>query len=103
MSLSAIQKDDYGYTIELTYIDADTDAAADISAFTVGQTLILEDPDGAQSEKSAAFDTDGSDGVVTYTVADGDIDQAGAWRLRLKLESASSIIRSRWVAFTVRE
>ena len=101
MSLDTINKDDDGYVIELTYIDTDTDAAADISAYTSAQYIVLKDPGGNEAEKSASFKTDGSDGVVQYTVAAGDIGSSGEWSIRIKVESGSSTIRSEWESFNV--
>ena len=101
MSLDAINANDYGYTLTLTVIDTDTDSAADVSAYTTSQELVLKDPDDNEATVTASFDTDGSDGVVTYTVADGDIDEAGVWHVRVKLTSGTSVLRSEWKSFTV--
>ena len=101
MSLDAINKDDYGYTIELTYKDVDTDSAADVSGYTTGQWLVLKAPSDTETTVSAGFKTDGSDGVVEYTVTSGDIDAVGTWHVRIKLQSGSSILRSEWEAFEV--
>jgi len=91
MSLCGINKDDYGYELELTFIDCDTDSAEDVSAYTTSQELVFKDPDDNESTVTAAFDTDGSDGVVTYTVVADDIDEAGTWHIRIKLTSPTSV------------
>jgi hypothetical protein len=101
MSLDAINKDDYGYTLELTVIDTDTDSAADVSGYTTSQSVVLKDPTDTEATKSASFKTDGSDGIVQYTVADGDIDAAGVWHIRVKLVSGSATLRSEWKTFEV--
>jgi len=101
MSLDKISKDDYGYSILLTFIDTDTNSADDISAYTTAQYMVFQDPMGTEHEKSASFNTDGSDGVVTYTVQDGDIPMSGEWKVRIKVQSGSSIIRSEWETFDV--
>ena len=101
MSLNGIVKDDYGYALELTYIDVDTESAADISGYTTSQSVILRDPGGNSATKTAAFKTDGSDGVVTYTVADGDIDEEGTWNVRVQVESGAGLLTSLWEEFYV--
>jgi len=70
MSLEAINKDDYGYTVELTYKDTDTDTAADISGYTTAQWLILKSPSDVASTVTASFKTDGSDGRPLYAAID---------------------------------
>lgn len=103
MSLDAINKDDYGYTVELTYEDTDTETAADISAYSTAQYLIFRDPHGNETTATASYKTDGSDGVVEYTIASGVIDEAGQWAVRIKVTGASSEIRSEWLEFEVGE
>ena len=94
MSLDDIVAGDYGQVMELTVTDtdADADAAADVSSYTTSQEIILTDPDGNAATETAAFDSDGSDGLVTYTVADGDIDEAGYWKIRVVLTSAAAVL-----------
>jgi len=101
MSLDAINKDDYGYTIELTMKDTDTDTASDISAYSTSQHFVLKSPSDVETTHSASFKTDGSDGVVEYTVSSGDIDAAGTWHIRIKAASGSAMLRSEWKAFEV--
>lgn len=103
MSLDKIQAGDYGAEIQLTILDIDTGSAADLSSYTTAQEMIFEDPDGVETTKTAAFATDGSDGVVAYTVQDGDIDQAGVWRVRPRVKSGSSQLTGEWVRFAVEE
>ena len=37
-------------------------------------------PDLTTFEKEASLFTDGTDGVIEYVIADGDLDQAGKWK-----------------------
>lgn len=101
MSLEYIVAGDYGQTLQLTVLDVDTNAAADLSGYTSSQLVILRDPDGNEASKSAAFGSDGSDGVVEYTLVDGDIDEEGGWRARVLVTSADAKLTSVWHHFTV--
>lgn len=101
MSFNDICKDDYGYPVDITFIDTDTDEAADISAYSTAQYVVFKDPKGNKSTRAAAFKTDGSDGVVRYTLQEGDIDEAGTWKVRLRVQSETALKRSKWRAFFV--
>jgi hypothetical protein len=100
MSLAGIHVDDYGYAIELTVNDKDTDTSADISSFTT-QSYLLRDPIGVTTTKTASFKTDGTEETRTYTIANGDIDRVGRWRIQVQISDASSVITSDEIVFTV--
>lgn len=102
MSLEYIIAGDYGQTIVLTVKDVDTAAAADISAYSDSVEVELKDPYGTVTTKTAAFSTDGSDGLVEYALADGDIDAGGTWRIRAKVtKTGQAVLTSQWVEFDV--
>lgn len=103
MSLEYIVAGDYGQTLQLTVLDVDTNAAADLSGYTSTQVIILRDPDGNEASKTAAFATDGSDGVVEYTLVADDIDEEGKWRARVRVTSGTAKLTSVWHHFTVLE
>ena len=92
MSFKNIVKDDYGQVAKLTFIDVDTDAAADISGYASTIQMIFTKPGGTTSTKTAAFDTDGTDGVIAYTVESGLFDTAGWWLVRGRVASASATL-----------
>ena len=94
MSLENIIVDDYGQVIELTIIDIDTDAAADVSSYTTAQTMIFTNPAGTVTVKIASFKTDGSDGIIRYTVQENFLSQAGVWRVRARVTSGSAKLTS---------
>jgi len=98
MSLQNIVNGAYGFVIDLT-VQQDG-VAQDISAFSA-VTFLFEDPDGVVISHVAGFKTDGSEGIVRYTVADGDIDQEGNWRVQVVLSSASASVPTRWLGFRV--
>lgn len=92
MSFNKIVVGDYGQVCQITVIDVDTRAAADISAYATTIQMIFTDPDGVETAKTAAFDTDGTDGVIAYTLEDGLIDAAGRWTVRGRVASASAVL-----------
>lgn len=90
MSLENIVNGDYGQTVTLTIIDTDTDAAADVSSYSSTIQMIFTDPSGNETTKTATFVSDGSDGQIQYTLEDGLIDEAGIWKVRGRVQGASS-------------
>lgn len=103
MSLTNIVAGDFGQTIQLTVLDTDTDEAANISGYNVGQSMIFRDPDGNDATVVAAFATDGSDGIVQYTLVAGDIDERGNWQVRVVVTSAVAQLTTTWLEFLVLE
>lgn len=103
MSLENIVAGDYGQTLQLIVLDVDTNAAADLSGYTSSQVIILRDPGGNELSKTAAFESGGSDGVVEYTLVEDDIDEAGQWRARVRVTSATAKLTSVWHPFVVLE
>ena len=87
MSLDDLVAGSYGATVEITV--QEDGAAADISSFT-GRTVKLQAPDGTEISKPADFKTDGTDGVITFTFASGDLDAdlPGEWTLEPTLSAA---------------
>lgn len=90
MSFDKIVKNDYGQVAKITFVDVDTDAAADISGYSSTIQMIFTDPSGNETTKTAAFDSDGSDGIIKYTIDDGLLDEAGTWRVRGKVASGTA-------------
>ena len=104
MSLDRITSEDYGQTLTITIIDTDTETAADISAYTTAKQVFLRDPSGNVSAAlTAAFETDGSDGVITYTLANGNIDEPGMWHICARVTSGTAVLTSEWKSFQVGE
>ena len=52
---------------------------------------------------SAAFATDGSDGVVVYEVEEGDVDEPGIWQVRARVYGSGKRLSSEFVRFPVTE
>ncbi len=89
MSLLDIISGDYGQVIELTFIDVDTDAAADISSYSTAIKMVFTSPTGVETEKTATFKTDGSDGIIKYTTETGLLT-AGWWYVRGQVQGGSA-------------
>lgn len=89
MSLDNIYSGDYGQVIELTFVDVDTDTAADISSYSSTIQMLFTKPDGTAAAKTATFKTDGSDGIIQYTV-ESDFLTAGTWYVRGRVASGSA-------------
>ena len=90
MSFENIVVGDFGQVAKLTFIDVDTDVAADISSYSSTIEIVFTDPDGNATSKTATFDTDGTDGVIKYTIESGLIDESGHWTVRGRVQGGSS-------------
>lgn len=85
MSLLGMVVDDYGAVVEIT---AQQDGVAvDISSYTT-LSIVLQAPSGAETTKAAAFKTDGTDGILQFTIANGDLDEVGGWTMQVELTKA---------------
>jgi len=98
MAWEDINKDDYGWVGKLTLKQDGT--AVDISSYTAW-VFILKDPDGVTAEKVAAFDSDGTDGKLKYTIADGDIDSAGNWQVQARISKVGVELTADPLSFLV--
>jgi hypothetical protein len=100
MAWEDIHVDDYGWVGKLTL--KQDGVAVDISSYTTRQ-YILKDPAGTTAEKVATFDTDGTDGVLAYTIADGDIDSSGVWHVQARISKTGVELTADPLAFSVAE
>jgi len=89
MSLLHIINSDYGQVLKITFIDVDTDAAADISSYSTTISMVFTDEGGTSTTKTAAFDSDGTDGIIKYTTESGFLT-TGTWTVRGRVASASA-------------
>lgn len=74
--------------------------AINVATATLKQ-IKLEKPDGTRAAKTAAFYTDGSDGVIQYTTVAGDLDMANDWKAEAYVETPTRIIPTSIHTFTV--
>lgn len=100
MSLKNLVAGDYGQPLELTFLDVDTSLAANISGYATSKKMIFTQPDGTEVEKTASFKTDGSDGILTYTIEAGFLT-AGSWHVKGQVTSASAQLTTERHSFRV--
>lgn len=100
MSMSGITVDDFGYSIQLTIVQDGT--AQDISSYTTRRFVFVA-PDDIETTKTATFATDGTDGVLTYTVEEGFIDQVGIWSVYAQILKTGSELTSDCALFYAKE
>ena len=101
MDLLSIVVGDYGQVAKITFIDVDTDAAADISNYTTAQQMIFTHPSGISYTKTAAFDSDGTDGIIKYTIDVGLFNKAGWWKVRGRVNRAAATLSTAEHVFEV--
>ena len=105
-STECIFVNDVGTIFKVTIEDCDTGAAIDLSVATSGTTvkqIIFKKADGTVVTHTAEFDTDGSDGVITYTIQDGDVDMSGTWFIQVHIEGTVTKNSSSIDTFVVQE
>jgi hypothetical protein len=81
-----IRENDVGTVFTVTVKDGAT--ALDVSNATIKQ-LKFRDPEGVVTAKTAAFGTDGEDGVLTYTSEAAFLSPAGQWTVWAYVEDSS--------------
>ena len=81
-----VRKDDIGTVFEVTV--KDNGIVVDVSSVSVKQIKFLR-PDGTINTQTAAFKTNGTDGIITYTAVSGDLNASGVWRAQAYIEWAA--------------
>ncbi len=100
MSLEKIIAGDYGQVIELTFIDVDTDAAADVSGYSSTIQIVFTEEGGTPTAKTATFKTDGTDGIIQYTVEDAFLTE-GSWKVRGRVAAGNAKLTTEDYSFKV--
>jgi len=99
MTREEIHEDDIGTKFLLTV--RDDDGPVDISSASV-KKIIFEKPDKTIVEKTASFETDGSDGKIYYITEDPSIlDKKGYWRIQAEITMGGGTWRSSVETFHV--
>jgi|SRR3990167_5187462 len=95
-TLEGITVGSYGVTIRITCVDG-AGTAQDVSSYTTSRTLFVYPPNSSDKVVSAtlAFLTDGTDGILTFNFASGDIDRPGDWKAQVELTTASAVLKSK--------
>lgn len=90
VSTSVPQAGDVGAIVKVT-ITSDGSTAIDISDATTKQ-IKFTDPEGNDITKAAAFFTDGTDGILTYTTVASDtvFASAGRWLIQAYVVSTAA-------------
>jgi hypothetical protein len=102
MSFDKIAAGAYGYELELTFKDVDTEAAEDLSGYSSSQSIEIKAPDGSVNTVSGGWSSDGTDGKVKITVASGTLPAKWKGRTvaaRIKVASGGAVIYSEWEEF----
>jgi hypothetical protein len=94
-----IHEGDIGTQFRVTVQDCNG-TAIDISAATT-TTIIFKKPDGSTLSKAASFVTDGSDGLIQYTSASGDLNTVGSWKIQSFVVTPSGQWHSEFESFKV--
>ena len=95
---SQIHVGDIGTTLIGTVLDGGV--AVDISSASSIQ-MILSKPDQTTLTKTASLNSDGLDGKMKYVTIDGDIDQAGNYKIQGKVVLGSATYSSSISTFKV--
>jgi hypothetical protein len=81
-TLDSIVIDNWGWAVKATFTESGVATAID--SYTTLE-IIFVSPSGEATTKAAAdgvaFFTDGTDGILAYTVEDALIDEAGTWTI----------------------
>ena len=77
-----IHLNDIGTVFRLTIYDGSS--ILDVSSASVKE-IIFQKPDGTSVTKTAAFYTDGTDGIIQYTTIANDLDATGTWKIQAKV------------------
>ena len=97
-----MQINDFGTVLLITIKDQD-DATVNVSSADAEakRQITFRRKDGSEITKSLSFDSDGTDGKVEYTFADGDIDITGEWEYQVYLDLTAGEWYSSKAVFTV--
>ncbi len=84
----------YGQTLLITLKDLDGNVQ-DVSSFDSTKTAVAVSPDKRKTATATiTFNGTGTDGIVQWVWASGDIDRGGDWELQLVLNSATVRIKT---------
>lgn len=71
---------DYGTILKINVVDSAGNSQSVLGATNI--LFLLEKPNESVITRSGVLTTDGSDGLIQYTVASGDLDIAGIWSIQ---------------------
>lgn len=94
-----IHLNDIGTQFTITIKDCNSNAI-DISASTSLQ-VIFKKPSGSTLTKDGTFYTDGTDGKISYTTVDGDLNEIGSWKIQAQVIALNGSWKSDFKTFKV--
>ena len=65
-------------------------AAVNLASYTT-RHFVFRSPSGQTKTRLAAFESNGTDGVLSYMVQPGDIDEAGVWSVQARIAKAGGV------------
>lgn len=86
MAANEIHLNDVGTEFRLTILESGS--AVDVSSAT--NYIKFSKPDNTVVTQSGSFHTDGTDGIVKYVSASGDLDTVGTWRIQVLVDYGST-------------
>ena len=90
---------DIGTIFRLTITDT-AGVVIDVSTAST-KFIYFQKPDGTKVKETAAFYTDGTDGIIQYTSVSGDIDQTGLWQVQGYVETSDGKFFTQKTTFSV--
>lgn len=90
---------DVGTIIQITITDC-SGTAIDISNAT-NIEFVFKKPSGASITRTGLFVTDGTDGLVKYTLIADDIDEIGTWKIQVNITASNGSWSSCFESFKV--
>ena len=94
-----IHQNDIGTVIKVQISDC-SDVAIDVSAADTKQ-IVFKKPSGELVTKTASFFTDGTDGIISYTIISGDLSEIGTWKVQGIVTIGSNTWHSSFESFKV--
>ena len=80
-----VHRGDIGTIFRLSIVDTDGEVV-DVSTATV-KYIYFQKPTAVNVKKTAAFYTDGTDGIIQYTTIANDIAESGTWSVQGYVET----------------
>ena len=100
MAVPDVQANSFGWNMDLRMIDQ-LSSPVNISTATTCD-YVAKKPSGSKITVAATFITDGSDGRLRREIAQGDIDEAGTWRVQAHVITPTQDLWSSVLIFEVK-
>lgn len=82
---------DYGTIIDILIINRQTKDPLDLSSLS-NMYMLFEKPSGNTFSRAAVpANAPGTDGILRYTIQDGDIDETGRWNIQAKVQDLEGL------------